>query len=44
MIAFHEGTVRWFEGGYQAFEDKMKAERSEAGLGPASTKGKYRKL
>ena len=44
LIAFHEGTVRWFEGGYQAFEDKMKAERAEAGLGPASTKGKYRKL
>ncbi len=44
VLAFHEGTVRWFEGGYEAFEEKIRAERTEAGLGPASTRGKHRKL
>jgi len=44
VLAFHDGTVRWFEGGYQSFEEKIKAERADAGLGPASTKGKYKKF
>ena len=38
------GQVRWFEGNYQAYVARREEERLSSGLGPASQRGKYRKL
>lgn len=45
IMAFEgEGKVRYFEGSYSLYEERRTAERAEAGLGPESQAGKYRKL
>jgi ATP-binding cassette ChvD family protein len=45
VLAFDgEGGVRFFEGDFSTFEDRLDKEREAAGKGPESTAAKYRKF
>jgi energy-dependent translational throttle protein EttA len=45
VLAFDgEGGVRFFEGDFTTFEERLTKEREDAGQGPESTAGKYRKF
>jgi ATPase subunit of ABC transporter with duplicated ATPase domains len=45
ILSFEEtGRVRFFEGDYTSYAEKIEAERVEAGLGGGSKAAKYRKL
>ncbi len=45
VLAFDgEGNVRFFEGDFSTFEEKLEKEREASGQGPASQAAKYRKF
>jgi ATPase subunit of ABC transporter with duplicated ATPase domains len=45
VLAFDgDGGVRFFEGDFTTFENRVATEREESGQGPESTAGKYRKF
>ena len=45
VLAFDgDGGVRFFEGDFTTFEERLEKERAASGQGPESTAGKYRKF